>query len=167
MIKKLFLLFLTSIKLQTAFGQNAVEKVASGTWFEETDFAGANVVFAKMDNKRLIAFRQINGSGLPVIETEVFTVEIQKDTIFILTPLKDQKATKSKKITYTYSHTQGLTRNKKPLKLLSDKPQIRLFTPENKLVGESVDVNKITRYDIENNLVYVGEKTFKLQPIKK
>jgi hypothetical protein len=164
MSKKIFLLLLISFKLTIVFGQNALEKVLSKTWFEYSGFTGQTIVFVKADNKQLKAIIQINGSGVPVIGVELFDVEIQKDTIFLLTPIKTLQNSNTEKFIYIYNKNQGLKRDSKPLKIIFNEPIVHLFTEGNQVIGELINVNKITKYELDKNRVYVNEKIFIINP---
>lgn len=165
MIRKILLFLLVSCNLATVFGQKNFENVLTKTWHEETGFDGITVVFVKTDSGQLKVFRQNNGSGLPVVSTEVFDVEVKQDTIFLLTP--KQKETYFEKIIYTYNDNQGLLRDGKPLKIIQNEPIIYLFTEDNKLIGEPLNTNKITRYEFNKNKVLVNEKIFIINPKEK
>jgi hypothetical protein len=160
MIKRILLFFLISLRLPTVFGQNIFEKISSKTWLEENGFAGVAVVFVKTDKDQLKVFRQTNGSGVPVVATEVFDVEIRQDSIFLLKNKKQQQESNTERLIYIYSDKQGLLRNGQPLRITLNEPLIYLFTENKQGIGKSINTHTITKYELDKNIVYVNEKPF-------
>jgi hypothetical protein len=79
---------LFSILTSNSLAQDSVfEKITNKSWFENDGFAGTTIVFYKTGNDLLKAIRQINGSGVPVISSGIYDVEIVNDTVFLINRL--------------------------------------------------------------------------------
>ena len=113
---KVLIISLSSILTLSLYAQDKIfEKIENKTWFDETGFAGESIVFMKSDSGQIKAIRQINGSGVPVVFTEIYDVEIRTDTIYLLNRPNEKTNKKPKNIFYTYNDLQGLLNNGKPL----------------------------------------------------
>ncbi len=162
MIKIITTFFLLSFQIFTVFGSDIFEKVSNKTWFDETGFAGISVVFMKSESGQIKAIRQINGSGVPVIATEIYDVEIRQDTIYLINSHNGQAKENSKDIFYTYNDRQGLLSNGKQLRILSEEPIIYVWTNKRKIIDRRVNVNKLTKISFEKNEVYIKNEVFKI-----
>lgn len=161
---KTFLIFcLMSFQILPVFGSDIFEKISNKTWFEESGFAGVSIVFMKIESGQIKAIRQINGSGVPVIATEIYDVEIRQDTILLLNSSNGKTKKKSKNDFYTYNDRQGLIRNGKQLRILFEEPIIYVWTEKRKIIDTRVNVNKLTKISFEKNEVYINDKMYKIK----
>ena len=159
------MLLVITLNITPVFAQDIYAELKSKTWFEDNGFAGVHVVFV-LDNGVMKAFRQINGSGIPVLATYIYNVRIKQNSIVLLVNIDKQKIKDSALIVYKYNAKQGLTRNGIKINIAANKPIIQLFTNNNQVIGEAIDVSTITRYNIANNMVYVNEKIYKIKPLR-
>jgi hypothetical protein len=158
----LIITFLSILTLRLNAQDKIFEKIENKTWFDETGFAGESIVFIKSDSGQIKAIRQINGSGVPVLFTEIHDVEIRNDTIYLLNRPNDQISEESKNILYTYNDLQGLLSNGKQLRILFEEPIIYVFTEKRKLIDTRVNVNASTKISFEKNEVCINDKAYKI-----
>jgi hypothetical protein len=162
---KLILLIITFLSILT-LSLNAqgkiFEKIKNRTWFDQTGFAGESIVFIKSDSGQIIAIRQINGSGVPVLFTQIHDVEIRNDTIYLLNRPNDRINEKSKNIYYTYNEPQGLLNNGKQLRILFKEPIIYVWTEKRTIIDTPVNVNTLTKISFDKNEVYINDKVYKI-----
>jgi len=138
------------------------EKIENRTWFDETGFAGVTVVFIKSGSGQIQAIRQINGSGVPVIATEVYNVEIRRDTVYLLSNINEQAKEMTDTVFYTYNEQQGLSANGKQLRILFEVPYIYVCTEERKIMDTRLNVNALTKTAFYKNEVYINDKVYKI-----
>lgn len=147
---------------------NIFEKLENKTWFDETGFAGESIVFIKSDSGQIVAIRQINGSGIPVLFTEIHNVEIRNDTIYLLDRPNNKAIEKPKPIFYKYNYQQGVLSNSmgKQLQILFKEPIIYVCTESRNILDTQVNVNTLTKISFEKNEVYINDKTFKINRVE-
>lgn len=156
--------FLSILNFDLCAQDKIFEKLENKTWFDETGFAGESIVFLKSDSGQKQAILQINGSGVPVLFTEIHNVEIVQDTIYLLNRPNDQAKEKPKNTFYTYNEQQGLlsSSNGKPLKILFEEPIIFVWTESRKIIDTRLNVNTLTKISFEKNEVYINDKAYKI-----
>ncbi len=162
MIKLITTFILLSFQILTVFGSDIFEKISNKTWFDETGFAGVSIVLMKTESGQIKAIRQTNGSGVPVLFTEIYNVEIRQDTIYLLNSINGQTKVNLKNIFYIYTDQQGLSSNGKQLKILFDEPIIYVRTEKRKIIDTKVNVNKLTKVSFEKNEVFINDEVFKI-----
>ena len=162
MIKLITTFILLSFQILTVFGSDIFEKISNKTWFDETGFAGVSIVFMKTESGQIKAIRQTNGSGVPVLFTEINNVEIRQDTIYLLNSINGQTKENSKNNFYIYTDQQGLSSNGKQLRVLFDEPIIYVWTEKRKIIDTKVNVNKLTKFSFEKNEVFINDEVFKI-----
>jgi hypothetical protein len=129
--------------------------IQNKTWFDETGFAGESIVFFKSDSGHIQAFRQINGSGIPVVLTILHDVQIQNDTIILLSSPDN--------IIYIYNN-QGLFSNAGKLSLLFNEPIIYVCSGKRNIPDTRINVNTLTNISFLSNEVYINDKVYKINP---
>jgi hypothetical protein len=156
--------FLSILNFDLSAQDKIFEKLKNKTWFDKTGFAGESIVFIKSDSGQIEAIRQINGSGVPVLLTEIHIVEIHYDTIYLVNRLNEQTKEKSKTIFYTYNYQQELLSNSngKKLRILFEEPIIYVLTENRNIIDTRVNVNTLTKISFEQNEVYINDKAFKI-----
>lgn len=158
-----FIISFLSILTLSLNAQNKIfEKIENKTWFDDTGFAGESIVFMKSDSVQIKAIRQVNGSGVPVVFTEIYNVEIRKDTIYLFNSPNEQTKKKLKNIIYTYNDLQGLLSNGKPLRVLFEEPIIYVSTENRRIIDTRVNVNTLTKFSFEKNEVYINDELYKI-----
>ncbi|NTW26579.1 MAG: hypothetical protein HGA37_17915 [Lentimicrobium sp.] len=120
------------------------------------------IVFIKSESGQIQAIRQINGSGVPVIATEVYNVEIRRDTVCLLCNINEQAKEMTDNIFYTYNDQQGLSGNGKQLRILFEEPYVYVCTEERKIMDTRLNVNALTKTAFEKNEVYINDKVYKI-----
>ena len=115
MIKIAATFLLLSCQILTVFDCDIFEKISNKTWFDESSsFAGVTIVFTKSETGQKKAIRQINGSGIPVLFTEIYDIEIRQDTIYLINRFKEQTNNKPNDF-LIYNDRQGLLSKGKQL----------------------------------------------------
>ena len=129
--------------------------IKNKTWFDETGFAGESIVFFESDSGQVQAFRQINGSGLPVVLTILHDVQIQDDTIILLN--------KPDNIIYSRNN-QGFFSKSGKLRILYQEPIIYVCSGKRKIPDTRINVNTVTKISFSSNEVYVKDKVYIINP---
>lgn len=161
-IRVLIISFLSIMTLIINAQNKIIEKIENKTWFDKTGFAGESIVFMESDSGQIKAIRQINGSGVPVVFTEIYDVEIRMDTIFLLDTPNEKTSEKQNNIFYTYNDQQGLLSNGKQLRILFEEPIIYVCTEKRKITDTRVNVNALTKISFEKNEVYIKNEVYKI-----
>lgn len=158
MTKIVLLLFFASIKLTTLLGQNIFEKISNKTWFESNGFGGVTVVYLKTENGQIKALRQINGSGIPVVFTETYNVEIKQDTIF----LKSSRETTVDKenIFYVYNESLGLLKKDTLLMKLFNEPIIYVSTEKGGTLNKQLNVRQLNKISVLRNELLANDSVY-------
>lgn len=142
------------------FGQTSVEFLTSKTWQEHDGFAGTTLIFIQDDKQKIRAIRQINGSGVTVIGTEIYNVELKSDSVFLSSYGK-----KTEKRVYLMNQNVLMNINTKKVVLAENTPTIQLFSENDKLIGKSVNVEQIIRFDWDKKAAYIDDKLYFLCPL--
>ena len=153
-MKIIIIAFFSIMTLNIKAQEDIFEKIDNKTWFENNGFAGTSIVFYRTIDGLFKAIRQINGSGVPVIYSEIYDVEIRKDTIYLLNGLNLKTAKKNENYYYKFdNNTRCIYKNEVRLKILSIKPI--LFTwDERKDVRTQIDVKLLRKVSIGKNEIY-------------
>jgi hypothetical protein len=124
-------ILLVGLVLVTLTSSNIAPKtwnsIAEKTWFSRNGFAGEQIVFYESVNGLKRAIRQIHGSGVYIVATEIYDVGVTQDTI-TLTYCPDNQKIRNIKLIYNETNFT-LTANSDSLtyKIFSDKPIVYNF----------------------------------------
>jgi len=124
-------IILVGFVLATLTSSNIAPKtwdyITEKTWFSRNGFAGEQIVFYESVNGVKRAIRQIHGSGVYVVATEIYDVEVIQDTI-LLTLCPDNQKIRHIKLIYNKTDF-SLIANSDSLtyKISSDKPIVYNF----------------------------------------
>lgn len=155
-MKIIILVFLLGI-LQACTRSEAgiFEKISNKTWFEDKGFAGTSIVFFKTGNGLQKAIRQINGSGIPVLRSEIYDMDFQQDTIFLYNGLNLTTSEKLVDIIYSFDKNTGQIRtNGKPLRIIHQEPILYVWTTERKYDQSRIDLELLSGISIGRNQIY-------------
>ncbi len=162
-IKNLIIVFFSILTLNSFAQEGIFEKVYNKTWFEEDGFAGTTIVFFKTSNGLLKAIRQINGSGVPVVGSEIYDVKIRHDTIYLSNGLNLKTAEQiCNNYFYFDKKTGQIIRNGEHLRILDDEPILYTWTNKRKDFKSQIDVRLLTEIKIEKNEIYKEEDLNKI-----
>lgn len=143
---------LFSILTLYSFSQDIIfEKINNKTWFEDNGFAGTTIVFYKTSNGLLKAIRQINGSGVPVVSSGIYDVEIKNDTVFLLNGLNLKTSEKLSNYIYNFDNATGQI---KQLRKMIDNPILFTWTDKRKDVKTQIDVRLLSEILIGKDEIY-------------
>ena len=146
----------------TIFGDDIFIRISNKTWFEDNGFAGTSLVFYKTDNGLIKSIRQINGSGVPVVSSGIYDVEIRQDTIYLFNGLNLKTSEKLIDLSYTFDKNLGLLLIKeKSLRIIHDEPILYAWTNKRKNVKTRVDVKLLSEILIEKKEIYREEDLIK------
>ena len=130
--------------------------IAEKTWFSSNGFAGEQIVFYESVNGVKRAIRQTYGSGVYIVATGNYDVEVIQDTIF-LTPCPDNHGTGHIKLIYKKKDFI-LTTNSDSLtyKIISDKPIVYNFQGDFHR-GERIPIEILKSIPIQKGVTYENE----------
>ncbi len=132
-----------------------IKKISNKTWFEDKGFAGTSIVFFKTENGLQKAIRQINGSGIPVISSEIYDMDFRRDTIFLYNGLNLTTSEKLVDIIYSFDKNTGQIRtNGKPLRIIHQEPILYVWTTEKKFDQSRIDLKLLSGISIGKNQIY-------------
>lgn len=154
-MKFLIIAFLSIMTLNLKAQEEIFEKIDNKTWFENNGFAGTSIVFYRTTNGLLKAIRQINGSGVPVVSSAIYDVEIRKDTIYLLDGLNLKTAEKVGDYYYNFDNKTGfIFKNELQVKILSVEPILFTWTEKRKDFKTQIDVELFRKISINKNEIY-------------
>jgi hypothetical protein len=154
-MKFLIIVLFSIVTLNLKAQEEIFEKIDNKTWFENVGFAGTSIVFYKTTDGLFKAIRQINGSGVPVIGSEIYDVAIRKDTIYLLNGLNLKTAEKIGNYYYNFDSKTGfIFKNEIQLKILSGVPILFTWTEKRKDVKTQIDVESLMKISINENEIY-------------
>ena len=154
-MKFLIIVIFSIINLNLKAQDEIFEKINNKTWFENSGFAGTSIVFYRTVNGLLKAIRQINGSGVPVIGSEIYDVEIRNDTIYLSNGLNLKTAEKISNYYFCFDNKTGtILKNGEYLKILRPEPILFTWTDNRKNFKTQIDVRLLTEILIEKNEIY-------------
>ena len=153
--KFLILIFLLIVAFNVKAQEEVFEKIENKTWFENSGFAGTSIVFYRTINGLFKAIRQINGSGVPVIASEIYDIQIHNDTIYLLNGLN---LVTTEKIGNYYYHfnksTKVLYKNKIQLKILASEPILYTWTKKRKNFSTQINMSLLREISINKKEIY-------------
>jgi hypothetical protein len=154
-IKFLIIAFFSIMTLNLKAQEEIFEKIVNKTWFENTSFTGTSIVFYKTTNGLFKAIRQINGSGIPVISSEIYDVEIRNDTIYLYNGLNLQTAVKIGNYYYNFDNKTGFMYKKEmQLKILSDQPVLFIWIEKRDYFTTQINMKLLSKISISKNEIY-------------
>ena len=154
-IKFLIVVFFSIMTLNLKAQEGIFEKIENKTWFENSGFAGTTVVFYKTTNGLLKAIRQINGSGVPVVRSEIYDIEIRKDTIYLFNGLNLKTAEKIGNYYYNFDNRTGfIYKNGVQLEILSVEPVLFIWIKRREYLTTQINVKLLSQISISKNEVY-------------
>jgi hypothetical protein len=145
--------------------QNTVlEKIEDKTWFENSGFTGNTVVFYQTSNGLVKAIRQINGSGVPVVSSAIYDVELKQDTVYLMNGLNLKDGRDEVQYAYIFNEASGkLMTDGEPLKILFDDCVIFAWSANKKNLTTQIDLPLLKELEIGKHEIYKEEdleKTF-------
>lgn len=150
-INILIIAFISLLTLNSCTQEEIFEKIENKTWFEDNGFAGTNIVFYRTTNGLLKAIRQINGSGLPIVNSGIYDVETKHDIVYLLNGLDLKTSKKLGNYTYNFDNVTGQI---KQLRILLDNPILYTWTDKMKGVKTQIDVKLLSKISIGKNEIY-------------
>ena len=160
---KIWIIFLLTFMSVSIHAQDTLfEKINNKTWFETNGFAGTTIVFYQTTNGLIKSIRQLNGSGVPVVSSGIYDVEIIKDTVYLFNGLNLKTSQKLNDIYYKYDIKTGLLTNKlEPLKITHEEPILFAWSDKKKSVLTQIDLKLLTKILIVKNEIYKDEDLIK------
>lgn len=77
------LLLIATLFLTATLSIANVDTILNKTWFSESGFAGHQYVFFQTESGKFKAIKQIHGSGVCVIKSEIYDLEIKEDSLIL------------------------------------------------------------------------------------
>lgn len=164
MNKKFLILFFFSFQISfVTIGQDTWNDIKEKTLFFSKDFGGGQIIFYQTINNLKKAVRQIHGSGVYILCSMIYDVEINKDTIILrdvmgLNEYTDEKFLdeigQNVTLIYEKKDTTFVLRNPKlKHELVYDKPLMYNWQG-NYAGGERLDIEKLKNIPIEKRSIY-------------
>ena len=154
-MKLLIIVFFSIVTLNLKAQEEVIEKIENKTWFENSGFAGTSIVFYRTIDGLFKAIRQINGSGVPVIGSEIYDVEIRNDTIYLFDGLNLKPAEKVGNYRYNFDNKTGfIYKNEVQLKIMSLESILFTWTEKRKDFLTQIDVKLLRKISIGKNEIY-------------
>lgn len=154
-MKKLILL--VSLVVVTLTSSNITPKtwnyITGRTWFSRNGFAGEQIVFFESVNGLKRAIRQIHGSGVYIVATEIYDVEVIQDTILLIFCPSNQKIRHIKLIYNETEFTLSANSDSLTYKISSDKPIIYNFQ-EDFYRGEKIPIEILKSVPIQKGVTF-------------
>lgn len=127
--------------------------IAEKTWFSSSGFAGEQLIFYESVNGIKRAIRQIHGSGVYIVATEVYDVEVIQDTILV-TLCPDNHRIRHIKLIYNETNF-NLTDNSDSFtyKISSDKPIVYNFQGDF-YRGETIPIEILKSVPIQKGVTF-------------
>jgi hypothetical protein len=160
---KIWIVFLLAFLSIAIHAQDTIfEKMYNRTWFESNGFAGTTIIFYKTTNGLIKSIRQLNGSGVPVVSSDIYDVKIMKDTVYLFNGLNLKTSKKSNDFYYQFDYKTGLlTNNLSPLKIINEEPVLFAWTDKKKNVMTQIDLKLLAKILIQKNEIYKDEDLIK------
>ncbi len=154
-LKNLIIAFFSILTLTLNAQDKIFEKIENHTWFESDGFTGVNITFYKTANGLLKVIRQKNGSGIPVVGSEIYDVEIKHDTIYLMNGLNLKTSEKLGSYNYNFDNkTKQIFRNREHLKIIFKEPILFAWTDKRKDFKTQIDIRLLSKVLIEKNEIY-------------
>lgn len=148
---------LVGLVLVTLTSSNIAPKtwnyIAEKTWFSRNGFAGEQIVFYESVNGVKRAIRQIHGSGVYIVATEIYDVEVIQDTI-LMTPFQENQRTGHIKLIYNETDFILMTNSDSlTYKIFSDQPIVYNFQG-NFYRGERIPIEILKSIPIQKGVTF-------------
>ena len=144
-------LFLTSI-LSIAHDDHILNK----TWFSENGFAGHQYVFYRIEGGDIKVIKQIHGSGVCIIKSEIYDVELKGDSLILSNGLDLNSGEISSTPNLFFDNNKiEIKENEQRLILLSPEPLIYNWATTE--ICDQVDFIGLIRIELPKNEVYKTE----------
>lgn len=160
-LKILIILFLSILTVSIYAGDTIFARIDNKTWFESNNHAGTSIVFYET-NGLIKAIRQNHGSGVPVVRSVIYDVEIRQETVFLFNGLNLKTSEKLEDLNYNFDNRSGLLLNKgKPLEIFHEVPWLFAWTDKRKNLMTQIDVKLLSEILIGKNEIYKDEDLIK------
>jgi hypothetical protein len=139
-----------------------VDSLTNKTWFNKSGFTGHSYVFYQLKGGDMKAIKQIHGSGVCAIASEIYDIEIKGDSLILFNGLNLNSGEISTTNNLFFDNeTSELKENNEPLILFSPKPLIYNWATSE--ICDQVDFNRLLNIDIKKNEVYDFDKIQELR----
>ena len=147
--------------LSLSFAQNN-EAIINKTWFCSSGFAGYQLVIFNTNRSQLKAIRQVHGSGVCDVESEIYDVDIVGDTLYLDNGLNlmSGQASKSYRLIHHNKYQLKLD-DESVLEVISNDPQIYNWATND--ICDIIDLPKLSRIKIGKNEIYMKEIIINMQ----
>lgn len=123
------------------------------TWFSSAEFAGVQYVFYKLENGGAKVIKQVLGSGVCSIKSEIFDLEIKSDTLKLFNglDLKSGEPTLSENLLYSSTKNE-LYDEKGQLRVRSK--IVEIFNWATNEMCDMVDFERLKKLRLSENEIY-------------
>lgn len=154
-MSKFFLNILCFGLLISTSNKDVFQLVSNKTWIENEGIAGTSIVFYETDTKLKKAIRQLQGSGVYIVNSEIYDVKVNGNKLVLFDGLNLVTSEKLEEINYYFDKEKEiLIRNDKPLSVYFEQSTLYDWINLPNFTGKEIDVNKLKKIAIEENKVY-------------
>jgi len=158
----LIIAFFSILTFNSSAQEEIFEKIENKTWLDDNGSTGITIVFYKTHNGLLKSIRQINGSGVPVVTSAIYDIEIRNDTIYLLDGMNLKTSERIGELDYKFDFKTGLIIKKGgQLKIISEEPILFAWTDKRRNVLAQIDLKLLTEILIKKNEIYKDEDLIK------
>lgn len=132
------------------------DSIVNKTWFIDNGFAGCQYFFYRLEGGNMKAIKQICGSGVCVIRSEIYDVEIKGDSLLLMDglDLNSGEITRTPNLFFD-NEKREIRENEMELQLRSPEPLIYNWATAE--VCDLVDFEGLLKIEILKNEVYKTE----------
>lgn len=130
--------------------------IINKTWFSSSGFAGYQLVFFNTDSNHLKAIKQVHGSGVCDVLSEIYDVDMVGDTVYLKNGLNlmSGQACMGYRLIH-HNEIQLKLDDNNILKVISDDPQIYNWVTND--ICDIIDLPALSRVKIGTNEIYKQE----------
>ncbi len=156
------ILLVATLFLISTFTIANVDTILNKTWFSESGIAGHQYVFFQAESGKFKAIKQILGSGICLIKSEIYDLEIKEDSL-ILDNGRDL-------ISGASTTTPNLVFDRKKIEIREGEFQMRplgevpvIFNWATDEFCDEIDFNGLLKINIQSNEIYSSESIRELR----
>lgn len=154
-MSKFFLNILCFGLLISTSNEHVFQLVDNKTWIETEGIAGTSIVFYETETKLKKAIRQLQGSGVYIVNSEIYDVKVNGNSLILFNGLNLVTSEKLEEINYYYDKEKEiLIRNDKRLSVYFEQPTLYDWINLPNYSGKEIDINKLKKIVIEYNSIY-------------
>ena len=129
-----------------------LDSLMNKTWFIEDSFAGHQYVFFKTENGKMKSIKQVFGSGVCVIKSEIYDIQLKADTVYFINGLDLNTKERANTPRLPVEDKNRSKEMKKQFNAVYREPLI--FNWATQEICDGVDFRGLLKISLEENEVY-------------